>query len=524
MPLTLSRSRLVRSALCLVTVGAIASFAACEDVESPKSSGTAGGGGTAGSGGTGGGDDPQPKPGEVCEDVDPERSHIYASPAAVSVTPGGTRHLRLTVEPDNCHRTPVALKFADDTVASTEATNLAYTYRSSVVELDVKGLKAGKTSLDVSIQIGDATVKTTVPVEVVSGDLPTCSGEASGTVNPGSTLGGTAALGGASLGLQEHANIATQATEEGFTYQSPVLWTVQPFEGKVSCAAASIVPDGYTAIGTAITFGPESTKFPREIPMAIPINPALLPTKAAGRHIQVAYSGPAFKTPRTIPVADQHLEQLDGGGWVLKFMAPRLGTYQAVFKNDAGTKTFKRKLTHKAVMGVSMGGSGSNTFGFGHHDRFDVIAPLGGPVDWTFLLNNILENHVAGFLPNDGTTPPTQLAPMAPTKFPYAHPQTYNQWWYEYPRDGNGGSFSRREYLQLFRDIALQLATPSRTTTPRTESSSPQELTPTRLPSWAITPTASARFGLIRSAEHRTTTTRSNEINTARQSVARRHS
>src|SRR5207248_11076289 len=45
-----------------------------------------------------------------------------------------------------------------------------------------------------------------------------------------------------------------------------------------------------------------------------------------------------------------------------------------------------RHLTHRAVLGFSMGGVGAANFGLRHHDRFDVIAPLGGPGDWTWLL------------------------------------------------------------------------------------------------------------------------------------------
>src|SRR6185436_2847399 len=81
----------------------------------------------------------------------------------------------------------------------------------------------------------------------------------------------------------------------------------------------------------------------------------------------------------------------------------------------AGTKTFSRRLTHRAVIGVSMGGGGSAQFGMRHHDRFDVLAPLGGPVDWTWLLHHIENNHLGGFrsIPKGTTLQDIQLTATA---------------------------------------------------------------------------------------------------------------
>jgi hypothetical protein len=40
------------------------------------------------------------------------------------------------------------------------------------------------------------------------------------------------------------------------------------------------------------------------------------------------------------------------------------------------------------------------------------------------------------------------------------HPQTFNTWWYEYPNAGNGGTFTRATYAQLFRDLSLMYGNP----------------------------------------------------------------
>src|SRR5262249_54747727 len=146
------------------------------------------------------------------------------------------------------------------------------------------------------------------------------------------------------------------------------LWSVPSFDAEIACAD-DILPGGYIALGPAITFGPESATFAREIPLSIPLNPARLPRKARLRHLRVAYSGPPFLEPRTVPVADPRIESI-GGRWALSFKAPRLGTYQAVVRSKAGETTRSRRLTHRAVLGVSMGGGGAAMFGMRHHDLF----------------------------------------------------------------------------------------------------------------------------------------------------------
>jgi hypothetical protein len=158
-----------------------------------------------------------------------------------------------------------------------------------------------------------------------------------------------------------------------------------------------------------------------------------------------------------------------------------------VVHEQAGTRIRTRRITHRAILGVSMGAAGAASFGLRHHHLFDVVAPLGGPADWTWLAHYIETNHVAGFRPiapgtelqdivlerapcttdaecaTDETCigviddPPTsgKCTLMPSMDEPYGHPQSFNAWWYEYPRQGNGGRFPRDEYIQIFRDLAL---------------------------------------------------------------------
>jgi hypothetical protein len=268
------------------------------------------------------------------------------------------------------------------------------------------------------------------------------------------------------------------------------LWPVPGFVGSVSCAT-ELTLDGHVALGPAITFGPAATRFPREVPLTIPINPALLPAGARARHLVVAYAGPAAASPRPVPVAGAQIVAV-GGQWALSFMAPRLGTYQAFVADGPGAQTFPRKMTYRAIVGVGMGASGAASFGMRHHDRFDVLAPLGGPADGTWVAAQLEREHFGGFrsIAKGTQLQDVQLVPTACSSSgdckpdetclgvasgmssaavcvlmpqatePHAHPQTFNTWWYELPDAGHEAAFGREAYARYFRDLAMAYGNP----------------------------------------------------------------
>lgn len=428
-------------------------------------------------------------PGELCDAPSPDMVSIRFQPRFVALTPCAdpasgtcsTRQVKVLVDPDVCSPIPIRFESSSPDVPAPASATLDL--HRAVVPLTITGGKvAGSSTITVYVPKGDGTeAAATLDVETIDAVLPKCSGKATGSkVEGGTTVHGGAGQAGATLGLQKGAEKPDTGS---------VRWGVPAFDASIACAA-DIAPSGTKALGPAITFGPEASRFKREIPLSVPLNPALLPDPARYRHVALAYSGPAFKAPRTVPVADMHVEKVDGQ-WALTFKAPRLGTYQAVVRNDGGTKSFKRRLTHRAVIGVSMGGGGTAMFGMRHHDLFDVLAPLGGPVDWTWMLDNIATNHLGGFrsikpgtqlgdlqlVPTECKTnadckadetclgsqglPPGKCVLMAASPEPYTHPQTFNSWWYEYPRAGNGGTFPREEYTQIFRDLGLMFGNPN---------------------------------------------------------------
>jgi hypothetical protein len=430
--------------------------------------------------------------GELCLPPAPTFVSVRFEPDFVVLAPGQKRAVRVAVDPDFCSPETLTFTSENPSVVAAPATQQV-AYGKPTVDLEVSGLTEGKTTVTVSLPRGDGTTATaTLDVEVRSNAALTCTETDDGApklleagtseATPGS-VNGKGALANAAILMAKGADAPNRGS---------FLWSVAPFEASIGCAK-DITPTGYVALGPAVTFGPADKVLPRDMAMEIPVNPARIPEAARWRHVEVVYSGPRFKQPRVVAVTNLRPYRKADGDWVMRFEAPRLGTYQVTVKESAGTTKRQRRLTHRAVIGVSMGGAGTAQFGLRHHNLFDVIAPLGGPVDWTWLANHLEENHTAGFRPiAPGTkledlpleaksctkdadcaaderclgvleSPPTngKCRLLTAADEPYEHSSSFNTWWAEFPRTGNGGNFDREEYVQIFRDLSLMFGNPN---------------------------------------------------------------
>jgi hypothetical protein len=375
---------------------------------------------------------------------------VRVHPEAVVLAPGQTRGFEVVADPDFCDGASIAFESDDPSVVAPPAPVEVWLGRARV-EVSISAGAEGAATLTARLARGDGTDATAaLSVAVASPQIAACSGSGAGRVDDGESVRGSESLAAASVGLQAGA---TRPNSGSF------LWHVDPFDATLECADDQ-VPDGWLALGPAVRFGPSALSFRREIPLSVPVSPAAMPEAARLRHVAVSYSGPRAAEARPVPIANPRLVHGEAG-WELSFLAPWLGTYQAIVRADAGQQKRTRRITHRAVVGISMGGGGTAMVGLRHHHLFDVVAPLGGPVDWTWLLGHIEANHVGGFLPNDGTTPPAGTAELPEPTLPYEHPSSFDRWWYEYPKNGNGGSFPRAEYVQIFRDLALMFGNPN---------------------------------------------------------------
>jgi hypothetical protein len=397
------------------------------------------------------------EPGEICDNRHELR--LTMDPPEVIVAPGATRPVRLTIEPDACD--PNMARFASGNVAIAEAPAEArFNLRHATFDFMVKGGIPGRTVISASMDgkdINDAlyTAKVELPIDVRDPTPPTCDPASAAAQGPldasNAVLRGQGAL----------AKAAVSTRPEAFTRTDE--FALPQFPATIACGAQDLtaaLPNAkLRKLGPAVTFTPSAPLsmgkiLKRDIDFAIPVNPAAFPSGARLRHLTILYTGPRAKTPRPVPVANARIEA-DGDDYVLKFASPWFGTYQAAVSEDAGFKKRTRHLTHRAVIGFSMGGGGAAAFGLRHHDLFDVIAPLGGPSDWTWLLWYLETFPLGGFCPVGQTCP--KVAPNRyPLEDPFAHTMDYDHWFYE-KGNGNGGKFPRSEYVQIFEDLALAM-------------------------------------------------------------------
>ena len=360
---------------------------------------------------------------------------------------GATRAVWLETGRDNsCGDVTLTIASADTSIATVDESavipdNLAR------VAVSVTGIAAGTATLTASWvthagtdveESGEASFEITV-VDAVA---PSCSGTGSGTLSPGGEVAGA----GAAIALQEGA------AEDN-------VYHVDPTDVSIGCAY-SIVPVGFESLGPAITFGPVTTVFDRDVPITVPAEIGLLPDGAGLRHVLVAYQG-ASGEARVVPVAS--LATVEGG---ISFEAPRLGTYQAVVASDT-TENEGREYTYRGIGGISMGAAGSALLGFNNPERFDFVAPLGGPVDWMHMLHYIRTWHLGGFCTEaERIADPEGCAGGASTaRTPESHKihqveQDFEHWNYVDEWGGQGGTFNRRSYLSIFRDLARAFGNP----------------------------------------------------------------
>lgn len=365
---------------------------------------------------------------------------------SIGVVPGSSRHTYLDGNADAPRDITIHLTASAPGIVDFPAT-LTLGAGHSRVMLRVTGTTPGTVTLHAAADLPMACTAD-LEVAVTSPTLPACAGSASGMVTPGGagiTVGTGSTLSGTSV------SVAAGASRDD-------IYHVDPFMVSVGCHADQL-PSGYVALGPAVTFESDSVyRFRREIDFAVPISLSLLPSDAHRGHVEMAYTGPGVTTPRIVGIASPVFGGSAGGG-MLRFQAPRLGTYQPVVRSDV-PRTVDRTYHYRGIMGFSMGGSGSGRIGVGHPELWDFVSPLGGPTDWIYLLEYIHRYHIGGFCTEaERTADPTGCAAGASLAHApdrgelYEHTQHFENWWYEDGYDGQGGHFNREDYIAIFRDL-----------------------------------------------------------------------
>lgn len=323
------------------------------------------------------------------------------------------------------------------------------------VELTVRGVSAGRTQLRLSqSEPADAAgaARATVEVEVRAPTLPTCTAGASiswGALRAGQTV---ASAPGSPLGV---AGLAI-----------PMNITALPAEAvSVRCADDAPVPDGYDALGPAVTFLPGALRFSREVGMTVPANAARVPSLYEA-HVEVAWAPPgagAGNRTRIVPLADT---RIDPEGRSVSFSGYRFGTYRAVIRRGVGATRVTRSLRHRALYGISMGAVGTSMIGTRNPELFDVLAPLGGPADSAFS-GSYLRRYVFGGFCTEAeratlgdTACAGTSADRTPTPDDLGMVGQHFEHFFAPPGRGTGGTFDREARFQGFRDIGRMFGNP----------------------------------------------------------------
>lgn len=368
-----------------------------------------------------------------CE-LDPEPRPSF-NPAALHLAVGARATVTVRLQRDRCDPLMLSAETSAAAVAALPNAAVRYASGASTAELEIQGVAVG----DAMIRVGGATLA----VRVVTDALPACAmgtAPASGMLAPGMTVRGAA---GSALA---EASVALPASAAEVTGRAVTL----------RCAADQI-PEGYRAVGPAVQFGPGDLRLARELTMTLPVNAARVPT-GYELQIELAYTGPSIAAPRVVPAADVHFTSDRNA---VQFRVPRFGTWQAVVRADLGTRRVRRRFTYHSILGVSMGAAGAGMIGMRNPDRFDAVMPLGGPVDWNYLGHYIHDYHVGGFCTAaERARDPEGCArgasaertpPLRGDLFEFR--QHYEEWFFPDGWDGQGGTFDRRSYLQIFRDL-----------------------------------------------------------------------
>jgi S-formylglutathione hydrolase FrmB len=245
--------------------------------------------------------------------------------------------------------------------------------------------------------------------------------------------------------------------------------TTVPGEPVAIACADDIVPDGFIALGPAVTFGPVGSWSDRPFTVTLPYKAARLPEGAERRHVRiVARRHVGDGTSFFPPVSNRSIDDADPYASRVSFRAGELTTYQAVARQDAG-QPVERRYTYRAIVGISMGGNAALSIGLRNHERFDLIGNLGGEPgpSMKYSLDMIREYLFGGFCTAAhaeagagelGELCLDQQRPLMSEQFELG--SDYEHMLYQ-SGEGVGLTLNRNLYMKASRDLARALGNPA---------------------------------------------------------------
>ncbi|MBX3158172.1 MAG: hypothetical protein KF773_19550 [Deltaproteobacteria bacterium] len=240
--------------------------------------------------------------------------------------------------------------------------------------------------------------------------------------------------------------------------------TIPDREVSIRCAA-DIVPDGFVALGPAVSFGGEGTWSDRAFELTLPYKAKRLPSGANRSHVRIVAkraTGAAFFPA----VTNRALVDDDGFASRASFRAGELTTYQVVAAADAGTPVVEN-FGFRAIVGISMGGNAAMAMATRHPEQFDAFADLGGEPgpSMRYTLNMVRRYTFGGFCTAAdeaaGKGRVGQLCPNATTKPDQFEAASDFEHQLFQDGDGVGLTLQRSLYLKGVRDMARAMSNPA---------------------------------------------------------------
>ncbi|MBL0218808.1 MAG: hypothetical protein IPQ07_33650 [Myxococcales bacterium] len=278
----------------------------------------------------------------------------------------------------------------------------------------------------------------------------TCGDGTNGTLSAGSSVEVTAGSGkdlrGAAIAAEAHTTVPTG-------------------EVTINCAE-DIVPDGYVALGPAVTFGAEGTWSDRPFVLTLPYKAKRLPAQGGRRHVQIVAKRAGQAAAFFPAVSNKLLVDDDAYASRASFRAGELTTYQVVAKVDAGTPETQR-FAWNAIVGISMGGFASASVALRHPERFDTIADIGGDPgpSMVYVLGMVRDYLFGGFCTAAdqaaGKGNIGQLCPKPSTRKDQYEITADFEHMITQPGDGVGLTLKRGLYMRASRDLARSLSNPA---------------------------------------------------------------
>ena len=238
----------------------------------------------------------------------------------------------------------------------------------------------------------------------------------------------------------------------------------------IQCSDPAIIaPDGYYALGPAVTYGPDGYYSDRPFQITIPYIAARMPKGGNRSNVRVVArtaNGNVFFPA----VSNRVIDDKDSYKSYVTINTGMLTTYEVVADEGAG-ETSTETFGWNAIIGVSMGGNAAMAIGLRHPDKFDVIADLGGEPGPSIVYSlNMVRDYLFGGFCSSASLKEGQLCPLAtdkPDQFESA--SDYEHMTYQ-AGDGVGLTLDRSLYMQAARDLSKALSNPAlyNTTNPYT--------------------------------------------------------